>query len=158
MTRAKWILRAIERDKMAENAHAMGVLLVSRLAEVGKKLPDRWVSNARGRGTLVAFDCPSKEARDQLLKGLTKNRMLALACGDRSVRFRPPLNVSKPDVDRAIEILGKALGELGVAPGASVGVLSGPRAQAASGGKLGSEKLGSGSMGDGETRALHDAK
>jgi L-lysine 6-transaminase len=119
MTRSKWILRAIQRDRMAENITAQGDYLVSRLREIGARLPDGWVSNARGRGSIVAFDCPSKEARDRLLKSLSARRMLALACGERSIRFRPPLNVSRPEIDMGLDLLTRALGDLGVRGGAA---------------------------------------
>jgi L-lysine 6-transaminase len=122
MTRSKWIRRAIHEDRMAENAAAMGDLLVARLAELGSRLGGGWVSNARGRGTIVAFDCPSKTGRDALLKSCFGKRLLALGCGERSVRFRPPLNVSKPEVDQAVERLNAALSALGVRPGASAPV------------------------------------
>lgn len=144
MTRSKWILRAIGRDRMAENAAAIGEYLVSRLAELGRTLPDRWVSNARGKGTILAFDCPSKEGRDRLLKALAGRRMLALACGDRSVRFRPPLNLSRPEADEAMAKLGQALSDLGIAAGARSSAAAGPTARA---------------LADGPgSRALHDAK
>jgi L-lysine 6-transaminase len=120
MVRSKWIHRAIRRDRMAENASAMGEVLVARLAELGATLSDGWVAAARGRGTIVAFDCPTKEGRDALLKRCFANRFLVLACGERSIRFRPPLNVSRPEIDRAMDLLGKALADLGVKPGARV--------------------------------------
>lgn len=120
MTRSKWILRAIQQDKMAQNALLMGEYLVSRLRELGARLPGGWVSNSRGRGTLVSFDCPSKAERDTLLKKLYGNKMIALACGDQSIRFRPPLNVSEKEINEAIEILTKTLKEINVAVGATV--------------------------------------
>jgi len=35
-----------------------------------------------------------------------------LGCGDVSVRFRPSLTVTKEEIDLAIEIIRKTLGEL----------------------------------------------
>ncbi|MFN0207159.1 MAG: L-lysine 6-transaminase [Planctomycetota bacterium] len=122
MTRSKWILRAIERDKMAETATASGEYLVSRMRELGGKLTNGWVTNGRGKGTLASFDCPNKDSRDQLLTQMQKHKLVALKCGERSVRFRPPLNFTKAEVDAAMERVTKALGDLGVAPGAAVGV------------------------------------
>ena len=120
MTRSKWVHRAIRRDAMAENATAMGELLVARLREMGLRMSGGWLGNARGRGALVAFDCPSKESRDALLKRCFARRLLVLACGERSIRFRPPLNLSKPELDRGLDLLATALDDLGVRAGASV--------------------------------------
>lgn len=122
MTRSKWIHRAIQKDNMAAMALESGQYLVSRLRELGARMPDGWVSNGRGLGTLVAFDCPSKETRDQLLKKMYANKMIALACGDHSIRFRPPLNIQRSEIDRGMEILTKSLADLGVASGAAVPV------------------------------------
>jgi L-lysine 6-transaminase len=120
MTRSKWIRRAIERDGMARNAEAMGEYFVQRLRELGGKAASGWAANARGRGTLAAFDCPTKESRDRLLSQLQKNRMVALKCGDRSVRFRPPLNVTKSEIDVAMERIVKSLGDLDALAGVAV--------------------------------------
>ena len=34
--------------------------------------------------------------------------MVILGCGERSLRFRPPLDVTAAEVDEAIDILGRA--------------------------------------------------
>ncbi|MBI3817494.1 MAG: L-lysine 6-transaminase [Planctomycetes bacterium] len=122
MTRSKWILRAILKDNMMQNILERGEYLVSRLRELGARLNGGWVAAGRGVGCLVAFDCPSKDARDQLLKKLIANKMFALSCGDRSIRFRPPLNVSNIEIDRGMEILTKALADLGVQASSSSAV------------------------------------
>ncbi len=119
MVRSKWIQRAILEEGMAANALEQGAYLVDRLRELGTKLGNGWVAAARGRGTILAFDCPTKEGRDALLKRCFANRLLALSCGTRSIRFRPPLNVTRPEADQALSILGKALADLGVAPGSN---------------------------------------
>jgi 4-aminobutyrate aminotransferase-like enzyme len=36
---------------------------------------------------------------------------LALKCGPRTIRFRPPLNVSAGEIDKAVAIIGEALKE-----------------------------------------------
>jgi 4-aminobutyrate aminotransferase-like enzyme len=35
-----------------------------------------------------------------------------LTCGERSIRFRPPLNLTAAEADTALEILRKSLKEL----------------------------------------------
>ena len=39
-----------------------------------------------------------------------KNNLLILPSGDKSIRFRPYLNVIKEDIDKAIEITKESLG------------------------------------------------
>ena len=40
------------------------------------------------------------------------NGLLLLACGVRSIRFRPPLNLAPAEADAALEIVRKSLKEL----------------------------------------------
>jgi 4-aminobutyrate aminotransferase-like enzyme len=40
------------------------------------------------------------------------NGLLLLACGERSIRFRPPLDLGPTDADAALEIVRKSLKEL----------------------------------------------
>ena len=63
----------------------------------------------RGRGLILAFDMPDGEARDRLRQRCWERGFATLACGPRSVRFRPSLVFSEADVDKAIGILRDAL-------------------------------------------------
>ena len=51
----------------------------------------------------VAFTLKTPELRNDMLKSLRENRMLALASGERSVRFRLPFIVSRSEIDTALE-------------------------------------------------------
>ena len=43
---------------------------------------------------MLAFDLPSREQRDEFHAGLFDLGLLALRCGERSIRFRPVLDIS----------------------------------------------------------------
>ena len=64
-----------------------------------------YVSNSRGLGLWAAFDLPSTSERDELWVNLLKNKLLILTSGDRSIRFRPHLNVTSDDIDLCITII-----------------------------------------------------
>ena len=53
------------------------------------------MSNARGRGLMIAFDLPTPELREKAHETLIENGLLLLTCGPRSIRFRPPLNLTR---------------------------------------------------------------
>jgi L-lysine 6-transaminase len=61
---------------------------------------------------MIAFDLPSPEARDKAHKRLMEDGLLLLTCGTRSIRFRPPLNLTVAEADTALEIVRKSLGQL----------------------------------------------
>jgi L-lysine 6-transaminase len=73
--------------------------------ELEEKHPS--ISNVRGKGLLIAFDLPSEEIRDKFVKDAMSENMLILGCGDKSIRFRPHLTVTKEDLDKAIAIIDK---------------------------------------------------
>jgi len=110
MWRAKRILEIIETEKLVDNAARMGEKFLGHLTDLVKAYP-KLVSNARGRGLFCAFDLKDSQCRDAFLTLLIKKGLLALKCGPRTIRFRPPLNVSGAEIDEASAILGDALKE-----------------------------------------------
>jgi L-lysine 6-transaminase len=84
-----------------------GPALINGLLELRREFPE-FISNVRGRGLMCAFDIKSTEARTKFLAECAKRHMLILACGTRTVRFRPALNVPTDDLSRGIEIAREA--------------------------------------------------
>ena len=58
------------------------------------------------------IDLPSSTERDELWSQLMKNDLLILVSGDKSIRFRPHLNVKSEDIDKSIEIISKSIKEI----------------------------------------------
>ena len=55
---------------------------------------------------------PSAEKRLELRRRVFDKGLLLIGCGERTVRFRPPLNLSQPEVDEGVEIILKSLSEM----------------------------------------------
>jgi L-lysine 6-transaminase len=96
MVRATRILEIIEEDQLLENATRRGAELSRGLTALGGRVPE--VSNARGLGLLCAVDLPSTELRNQVVKRCFAEHLIILACGQRSIRFRPFLCVDSASV------------------------------------------------------------
>jgi L-lysine 6-transaminase len=111
MVRCGRFLEVIEEDRLVENAQTVGDYLLSGLVRLQEELGGI-LSNARGRGLMIAFDLPTPELRKKARQAILRNRMLLLASGVRSIRFRPPLNLSRAEADTALEIVRKSLKEL----------------------------------------------
>lgn len=105
MIRFKLILEIIEKEGLVNKAETLGEYLQVKLMELEDKHPS--ISNVRGKGLLIAFDLPSEEIRDKFVKDAMSENMLILGCGDKSIRFRPHLTVTKEDLDKAIAIIDK---------------------------------------------------
>ncbi len=112
MVRATRILEIIVEDGLLENARQRGDELLRELQALEGEFP-ALISNARGRGLFAAIDLPTTKQRSELVKRCFAERLLGLACGDRSVRFRPALTVSAYDVGDAAKRLRRALAGLG---------------------------------------------
>jgi len=111
MVRSQKFLEIIYEEKLVENSKTVGEYLLHNLEEVQIQFPEL-VSQARGLGLMCAFDFPTPDQRNTFLQGLYDNKVIMLGCGNRSVRFRPPLNVTTENIDEAITIIKKVLSKM----------------------------------------------
>ena len=111
MVRGGRYLEIIHEDRLVENARVAGGRLLDGLRSVQQELGGV-MTNARGRGLMIAFDLPSPELRGKARDRMLANGLLLLPCGVRSIRFRPPLNLAPAEADAALEIVRKSLKEL----------------------------------------------
>jgi L-lysine 6-transaminase len=111
MVRSARFLEILEEDGLVENARRVGSRLLEGLRGVERELGGV-MTNARGRGLMIAFDLPSREARDRAQDLLLEKGLLLLACGPRSIRFRPALNLTPAEADAGLEIVRRSLKEL----------------------------------------------
>jgi L-lysine 6-transaminase len=111
MVRAGRYLEIIHEDRLVENARVAGDRLLEGLRSLEQELGGV-MTNARGRGLMIAFDLPTPELRSKGRERMLANGLLLLACGIRSIRFRPPLNLAPAEADAALEIVRKSLKEL----------------------------------------------
>lgn len=103
MVRSTKILQIIEEENLLQNVTDLGEYLLERMHAIKADFP--LISNIRGKGLLAAFDFENGEIRNRFISEGMKNGAMFLGCGDKSVRFRPALNISKAELDRALEIL-----------------------------------------------------
>jgi L-lysine 6-transaminase len=112
MVRSTRLLELIDSTDAMANTRDQGARLLGHVQALAAEHAP-CVTNPRGRGLLVAFDLPTKELRDRVVHELRESeRVLALACGDRSVRFRPAMSVSAAEIDHGAAALGRVLAHL----------------------------------------------
>lgn len=107
MVRFDRILEIIEEDHLVENAARAGAHLLRRLEKMARELP--FMTNVRGRGLMCAFDLPTPAFRDAVRQRSLEEGVLILACGERSIRFRPPLIITEAEIDEGLQRLRRAL-------------------------------------------------
>lgn len=110
MVRCARYLQIIQEDRLVENAARVGRKLKGDLERLRSEYTA--VSNVRGRGLLIAFDLPDRDARNWVRQRCWDEGLATLPCGPRSLRFRPPLIFTDAEVDQVIRVLRGVLSEL----------------------------------------------
>ncbi|MFD5748916.1 L-lysine 6-transaminase [Streptomyces sp. NPDC127033] len=109
MVRSRRLLEVMERDHLIPRADSLGKRFLSGLEHLSESYPEL-VSNPRGRGLMCAFDLPSTEQRDELLRVLfEREKVLFLPSGRRTVRARPALTISQEEIGVALSALDRSL-------------------------------------------------
>ena len=111
MVRFNLYLDVIENDKLVKNAADRGKDLLQGLIKLQNK-HDEMVTNSRGRGLFCAFDLPNSKDRDRLLDLIKDEGALMLGCGEKTVRFRPHLNLSLDDLNTGLGIIDFAISRM----------------------------------------------
>lgn len=106
----------VERE-YAANAASVGAYFMERLREWQKRHPQ--IGEVRGRGLMIGMEltmgatnrAPNKALCDALITRAYHNGLLLLPCGISTVRFMPPLLITKAQVDEAMAMLETSMAE-----------------------------------------------
>lgn len=111
MIRFRKYLEIIKDEKLVEMAAINGNHLLAKLTELQNKYPDK-LSNARGLGLFCAIDLPNREIRNKCIKKIFDKGVILLGSGEKSIRFRPALNIKQEQLDEGIEVIDSVVKEL----------------------------------------------
>lgn len=108
-------IEIIEKEKLVENSAVVGKYLNKRLVELSEKYEN--IGDVRGLGLMQATEFvedrkTKKHAiklRDSILKNAYENGLILLPCGISGIRYIPPLNITRREIDIGIEILDKSI-------------------------------------------------
>jgi 4-aminobutyrate aminotransferase len=101
----------------AANAAEVGACFLDRLRGLQERHPE--IGDVRGRGLFIGMELvkdhaskiPAKELCDATITRAFHNGLLLLSCGASTVRFAPPLVITRAEVDEALTILDASLTE-----------------------------------------------
>jgi L-lysine 6-transaminase len=108
MVRSRRILETIEGERLIPRVAELGHHLLGRLYDLAAEFP-ALVLDPRGRGLMCAFSMPTAAQRDELIARLWDRRVIMLASGPDSVRFRPALTASRAELDAAVDAVREIL-------------------------------------------------
>jgi L-lysine 6-transaminase len=108
MVRCQRYLEIMAEENIVEHAEQVGDHLLRGIQSMQAEWPET-LSNARGRGLMCAIDFPDGVTRDAAANRAYELGMIILPCGTRSLRFRPPLDITAAEVDEALDLLKRAI-------------------------------------------------
>ncbi len=109
MVRITRYLEIIDEDGLLANAAQMGERIDEGMQQLAKDLEPGLITNVRGMGLFRAFDLPSTQLRNHFVQHAYQEGVIMVGSGHRSVRFRPPLNISQSEVDTGLERIARTL-------------------------------------------------
>lgn len=109
---------ALLEGGLVQNAAEVGNFLKERLSQLKEIFPV--MSDVRGLGLMIGVEfarqdsnrAPAPDFRDQVVHKAFEKGLLLLGCGESTVRFCPPLIVSRDEAEAAVEIFTSTLREL----------------------------------------------
>ncbi len=108
MVRSKFILDVIKNDNLIENSRKVGEHLKYQLVKIQEEFPNI-INNVRGLGLMCSFDLPTTDLRNKFKNNCYDEKLMILGCGEKSIRFRPPLNINEEEIDKGLTIIRKVL-------------------------------------------------
>lgn len=112
MVRCRRFLEIMVEENLVENTRVVGEFLMGKLLELSLEFPGK-MTNIRGRGLFIAFDLPDGATRGKVLASwLQRHNVMGLASGEKAIRLRPPLTLTKEDALLGVQRLRAALTEV----------------------------------------------
>ena len=102
-------IRTIAEQHLLENARTMGEYLNGKILALKDRYP--FITEVRGLGLMRAFDLAEPNAQ-QIMDRALQHGLLITNAGPSTIRMIPPLILTRPDVDEAMEKLDQALSEM----------------------------------------------
>jgi len=103
-------IEIIEKEKLLKNSERMGNYMMKRLGEIKDKYPGE-IIDVRGLGLMIGAEFNDKERRDCVELECFKNGLIVLGCGSKTIRFSPPLIITKEEVDKGLDVFECCVGK-----------------------------------------------
>jgi L-lysine 6-transaminase len=58
---------------------------------------------------MCSFDLQDKEHQKNFINKCFENNLMILGCGEKTIRFRPPLNITDDELEEGLQVIEKVL-------------------------------------------------
>ena len=97
---AREALKVLVDERLVENSAALGEYFLERL----KTIRSRWIKEIRGKGLWIGVELvPAAGGARRFCEALRDKGMLCKETHVHTIRFAPPLNVTREELDWALE-------------------------------------------------------
>ncbi len=106
---------SIVEESLMDNAADVGAYFQEQLRALARRTPT--IGDVRGRGLMIGVELvkdqitlePDHDGADAVMVEAFRQGLLVLTCGKSTIRFCPPLTVTRAEVDQALELFEAAL-------------------------------------------------
>jgi 4-aminobutyrate aminotransferase len=113
---ANAVIDVIEEENLLENATEVGSHLQTELEALAEEYPQ--IADVRGLGLMVGAEFvdpetgePDGDLSEAVMHTAWEHGLLILPCGQSTVRFAPPLTITKQQATTGVELFGAALAD-----------------------------------------------
>lgn len=103
------VMDTLNDAEFLKNVSELGTYFKAELQKLVQRFP-LLLSEVRGLGLMLGLYCLTDAGK--LIARLQDHKLLVVKAGGNSVRLLPALNVSKQEIDSAVEIISKALSDI----------------------------------------------
>ncbi len=105
------VIKILDEYKNSGMLQEISEYFENRLLETVKEFPNLF-DKVSGYGLMRALKAHTSQIRDEVVKRAFEKRLLVLKAGKTSVRFLPPLTVTKQEIDEGFDILKEILSDM----------------------------------------------
>lgn len=95
----------IQRNNLSENVLLMSDYFMNALSKMQGYFP--FIIDIRGKGLMIGLEFDTPALRDKVVQRCFEKGLLIIGCGEKTIRFLPPLDVCCREIDMALSILDK---------------------------------------------------
>ena len=105
---ARTAMKVLMEEELIENAASMGTYFLDGLKEISNP----FIKEVRGKGLMIGLEFyPETGGARPYCEKLKENGLLCKETHDHIIRFAPPLIITKDQIDWALKIISKCIGD-----------------------------------------------
>lgn len=114
-TAALAMLHVLEREELVHEAQAAGTYLMEQLRAIARMIP-AVIKEVRGLGLMIGIEFTDPGYAGSVISEMGKRRVIAVYTLNQPavIRFEPPLNISRKEIDIALTAFHEAVGIAGL--------------------------------------------